>query len=217
MVAADSSIDTPADLTGKRFGIAGGPLDKNWLLLQSLSRQGYGLDLAVEAELKFGAPPLLNAQLENKKIDAVLNYWHYSARLEAKGYRQLVSMQNVLYQLLGFEVDLPMIGYVFDQNWANERKTALLAFQSVLEKARLRLLNNDMEWENLREMMRVDDEKTFAILRDGYRQGIPKSWSRKERAAATIMTNLLAEAGGEKLLGPSGMLNPGTFWREIEF
>ena len=217
MVAADSDIHAPSDLINKRLGIAGGALDKSWLLLQSLSRQGYALDLAAEAEIKFGAPPLINAQLENQRLDAVLNYWHYSARLEAKGYRQLVSINNVLNQLLGFKVDLPMIGYVFDQNWANERKNSLMAFQSLLEKSRLRLLNSDMEWESLRKLMRVNDEKTFAMLRDGYRSGIPKSWSKQERAAATIMTSILAAAGGEKLLGPTATLNRGTFWPEVEF
>ena len=217
MVAADSGIGTPSDLKGKRLGIAGGALDKSWLLLQSLSRQGYELDLAQEVEPKFAAPPLLNAQLKNNQLDAVLNYWHYSARLQAKGYRQLVSMQNILHQLLGFKVDLPMIGYVFDQTWADQNKTTVMGFQALLEKARLRLLNSDLEWERLRPIMRVDDEQTFASLRDGYRQGIPKSWSRKERAAANIVTDLLAHAGGEKLLGPNAKLNPGTFWREVDF
>ena len=39
MVPADGSIDSLADLEGKRLGIAGGPLDKSWLLIQALAKE----------------------------------------------------------------------------------------------------------------------------------------------------------------------------------
>ena len=36
MVRPDSGVYTLADLRGKRLGVAGGPLDKSWLLLRGL-------------------------------------------------------------------------------------------------------------------------------------------------------------------------------------
>ncbi len=38
MVPEKSAIRSLADLKGKRLGIAGGELDKNWLLLQALAK-----------------------------------------------------------------------------------------------------------------------------------------------------------------------------------
>ena len=39
MVAPDSPIKTLADLKGKKLGVAGGAIDKSWLLLRAYSRQ----------------------------------------------------------------------------------------------------------------------------------------------------------------------------------
>jgi NitT/TauT family transport system substrate-binding protein len=58
MVPANSPIGGIADLKGKKLAVAGGPLDKSWLLLQALSRRS-GLDLKTQADIAYGAPPLL--------------------------------------------------------------------------------------------------------------------------------------------------------------
>ena len=52
-------IRTIPDLKDKKIGVAGGPLDKSWLLIQALARRDHGLDLAASNEIVFGAPPLL--------------------------------------------------------------------------------------------------------------------------------------------------------------
>ena len=73
MVQPDSPIATLADLKGKKLGVAGGPLDKGWLMLQAYARQKYGIDLATEVEPVYGAPPLLTEKLKSGELDAVLN------------------------------------------------------------------------------------------------------------------------------------------------
>ncbi|MCK4866757.1 MAG: ABC transporter substrate-binding protein, partial [Alphaproteobacteria bacterium] len=55
VVAADSPIRSLADLKGKKIGIAGGPVDKSWILIQALVKKRHGIDLAREAEPVFGA------------------------------------------------------------------------------------------------------------------------------------------------------------------
>jgi len=55
MVPGDSDIQSLNDLRGKNIGVAGGPLDKSWLLLQGMARQEHDFDLAAENELAFGA------------------------------------------------------------------------------------------------------------------------------------------------------------------
>ena len=61
MVPASSSIQTLADLRGRKLAVAGGPIDKNWLLLQAwLKREG--IDLKSDATIAYGAPPLLHGE-----------------------------------------------------------------------------------------------------------------------------------------------------------
>src|SRR5216684_386771 len=59
MVPGNSTVANLADLKGKKLAIAGGPLDKSWLMLQAVARRG-GVDLKNQAKLVYGAPPLLS-------------------------------------------------------------------------------------------------------------------------------------------------------------
>src|SRR5882724_10301150 len=58
MVAAASPAKSLADLKGKSLGVAGGPIDKSWLLLQAVMKQD-GIDLRTQARINYGAPALL--------------------------------------------------------------------------------------------------------------------------------------------------------------
>jgi NitT/TauT family transport system substrate-binding protein len=60
MADPKKGIKTVADLAGKSIGIAGGPTDKSWVLLQAYARKTAGLELKDAADVQFGAPPLLN-------------------------------------------------------------------------------------------------------------------------------------------------------------
>ena len=87
MVPASSPIRTLADLKGRKLAVAGGPIDKSWLLLQASLKQD-GIDLKSEATIVYGAPPLLAAKTLGGEMDATLNYWNFCAALEAKGFRR---------------------------------------------------------------------------------------------------------------------------------
>jgi NitT/TauT family transport system substrate-binding protein len=82
MVPANSPINGIADLKGKKVGVAGGPLDKSWLLLQALARRS-GLDLRTQAQIAYGAPPLLTQKALQGETDATLTFWNFCAELEA--------------------------------------------------------------------------------------------------------------------------------------
>ncbi|RLA20727.1 MAG: ABC transporter substrate-binding protein, partial [Gammaproteobacteria bacterium] len=71
LVPANSAIHSLKDLSGKKLGIAGGGLDKNWILLRALAVQKLDLDLDNSVDKVFGAPPLLNQQLIQGRLDAL--------------------------------------------------------------------------------------------------------------------------------------------------
>jgi NitT/TauT family transport system substrate-binding protein len=126
MVPASSPIRTLTDLKGRKLAVAGGPLDKNWLLLQTSAKQD-GVDLKSESTIVYGAPPLLAAKTLSGEMDANLNYWNFCAVLEAKGFRRVAGIEDILAKL-GAKGRLAMIGYVFDEAWANANQDAVARF-----------------------------------------------------------------------------------------
>jgi NitT/TauT family transport system substrate-binding protein len=214
MAPKDSQIRSLADLAGKRVGVAGGPLDKSWLILRAASvRSGIG-DLQTQVEPVYGAPPLLGEQLRAGRLDAVLTYWHYAARLAAAGNRTVLEV-GAARRDLGIEPNVPMIGYVFNTDWADARRESLNRLFRAAAKARALLLESDAEWEALRPLIKAPDEATFVALRDGYRAGIPRAWGEPERAAAEKLFETLRELGGDRLAGTATKLPAGTFWEGL--
>jgi len=216
VVPAGSPIASLADLRGKRLGVAGGPLDKSWLLLRALSLRQQGHDLAAEVDPVFAAPPLLNEQIKEGRIDAVLNYWHYAARLAASGMTTLLEVKDAR-NALGIRTEVPMIGYVFDERWASRHRDALLAFFRATRAAQSLLLESDAEWTEVRPQMGAPDQATFEALRDGYRDGIPRHWGEAERSDAAQLFDVLRKIGGSRLVGSASKIPEGTFWSEITY
>lgn len=214
MIPAGSGAEDLRGLRGLRVGVAGGSYDKSWLLLRAWAQKQHGFDPLEAFDVQYAAPPLLNGQIEREKLDAVLNFWHYCARLEAAGYRRLLEIGDVIAGL-GIGAT-PMVGYVFNEPWARKHAGIVARFNAAARNARDKLLKEDAEWESLRPLMRVDDEAAFIALRDRYREGIPARWGERERANATRLMELLAQLGGDKLTG-GARLAQGTFWEGVSF
>jgi NitT/TauT family transport system substrate-binding protein len=211
MVPAESDIRSLADLKGHRVGVAGGPLDKSWLMLRALTLRKHGFDPDKDSAKTFGAPPLLNEQIRNGGVDAVLNYWHFAARLKAAGLREVATMGQVTREL-GITTDVPIIGYVFSEAWADKNMRAVQGFLRASQAAKAIMSKSDEEWQRLAPLTRAEDDATLAALRDGYRDGIPTAWGPAERNDAAKVYDILAQLGGRELVGDSPHLAPGTFW-----
>ena len=216
MVAAGSGIKDLADLEGRRIGVAGGPLDKGWILIQGLAEDRYGIDLASQAEPVYGAPPLLTEKLRTGELDAVLNYWHFCARLEAEGYVRLIGVGEA-QEALGVPADTPQLGYVFHEDWAEQNTELVEAFSRASREAKQIMLESDEEWQRLRPLTRAEDNATLEALKRRYREGVVRSWGDDERQAAADLYAALAELGGEQLVGKSPTLAEGTFWPGVTY
>ena len=210
VVAEKSPIHSIKDLKGKRLGIAGGELDKNWLLLQALAQKEQ-LDLNASVEKTFGAPPLINEQIKQNRVDAVLTYWHFAARLEAQGYRQIIDGRGIL-KGLGIAENVPSIGYVFKQSWAESHKQAINSFFKVSKQAKNQLCTSDAAWQKVIPLTQTDDLPTQAKLRQRYCEGGIEQWGEKEQQAAARIYGMLRTLSDNRLTGNSENLQPGTFW-----
>jgi len=213
MVPNISSIRTLTDLKGRKLAVAGGPIDKNWLLLRASMKQD-GIDLKSESTIVYGAPSLLAAKMLSGEMDATVNYWNFCAALEAKGFRRLVGIEDLLPKL-GAKGRTAMIGYVFNEEWGSANREAVTRFIAMTRGAKEILATSDAEWEKIALLTGAADAATLRAYRDRYREGIPRRPIADEEADARVLYRVLAAIGGSEIVGRARELDPGTFYRAI--
>jgi NitT/TauT family transport system substrate-binding protein len=211
MVPPNSSIRSVADLAGKRIGVAGGALDKSWLLLKAYAMEMAGIDLAAAATPAYGAPPLLMHKLEAGELDAALLYWNFCARLEAKGYRRLVGAGDIA-RSFGLEGEIALVGYIFDEAILKRSPGLIDAFVKSSAAAKRLLMESDAAWAAIRPLMAAEDDATFQTLKRYFLEGVPRRPIPAERADAEKLYGILAKLGGERLVGTGTSLPPDLYW-----
>jgi len=216
MAPRSGAVHGLADLRHRRLGVAGSPLDKSWIILRALAQQQNGFDLERETQPSFGAPPLLEQEFLAGRLDAVLTFWQFAARLESRGARPVVSVSDAL-QALGFSRTIPLVGYVVSERWAAARAAQLAAFVRATRAANSMLATSDGEWEWLGPRTGARDAADLAALRDAFRAGIPLHWGDAERKGAEKLYAVFAQTGGETLVGQSPDLQPGTFLDTVRY
>src|SRR5262245_2702321 len=169
MAQARSPIHEIADLKGRKLAIAGGPLDKSWLLLQGLARRA-GIDLKRQATIVYGAPPLLSEKALQGEHDATLTFWNFCADLEGKGFRRAIDMAGVM-KGLGAKGPVAIVGYTFDGAWAARSRGAIDRFLDATRQAKEILAGSEAEWQRLTPRIGVSDAKALAIDRQRYSEG----------------------------------------------
>lgn len=209
VVKDDSGIKALPDLAGRKIGIAGGPLDKSWLILQAYAKQQYGMDLAGETEQVFGAPPLIFKSALSGETAGAVNFWHFLAKMKAKGMHELVSVSDAA-AALKLDPDTPLLGYVLKGDYVAAHPEIAKGLYAASRAAKDLLRSDDAVWNGLRDKMNAGDDAEFMALRDGYRAGIP-SGKPIDEAAADRFLRLMAELGGEELVGKATSLPDGLF------
>ncbi|MGF1660097.1 MAG: ABC transporter substrate-binding protein [Rubrimonas sp.] len=213
VVAEGSDIRSLADLAGRTVGVAGGPLDKSWLLLQALAKKRHGIDLGEVATPVFGAPPLIHQKALSGEIDAAINFWHFLAKLEARDFRMVASVADAAEEL-GLDPRTPLLGYVLPGAFAAGNPETVAAFARASQAAKALLLADDAAWAPLRPLMDAEVDAEFAALVAGWRAGAPDP-GPVDAAAAARLYAFMADLGGEELVGPALELPEGVFWNGL--
>lgn len=211
LVPQDSPAQTLADLKGKKIGIAGGPVDKSWLILRAYARQETGEDLAAVTEQVFGAPPMIYQAGLSGEVDGVINFWNFLAKMEVNGMRELISVADAA-SALGLDPATPLLGYVLTEGLVTEKPDLAAALKRASRAAKDLLLTDDAAWDRLRPIMNAENDAEFAALRDGWRKGVPADAPVDEANAAKVFA-LMVELGGEELLGKVTELPEGIFYK----
>ncbi|RUO97612.1 ABC transporter substrate-binding protein [Hyphomicrobium sp.] len=200
MVAKDSPIKSLGDLKGKKIGVAGTGIDKSWILLRAYSRKALGKDIAELAEPVFGAAPLVSEEFKNGRLDAVLNFWTYAARLKAGGATELLTMADVI-KGLGVSPTPALVGFIWSEKAAREKSLPIDKLLAAVDEADSVLAKSDAAWQRLRPLIRPASDAELVAIREYYRSGITRSWGAADTAAAEKLTKLLIELGDTELVG----------------
>ena len=211
MIKKNDNINNLLDLKNKKIGVAGGSLDKSWLFLKAYVIKKYEKDPLTFFKTSFAAPPLINGLLRNNQLDAAYNYWNYTARLEALGYIEFLTLSDIL-PYIGIEGELPLIGYVFRDNFVQQNKIALNGFIKASNEAREILKTSDSEWQRIFKMTGAKNQLMLEKIRDSFREGIPSDNHQLMERNIKNAYDVLAQIGGEDLVGSSSSLSPGTYW-----
>ena len=209
MVPPGSKLKTLADLKDRKIGVGGGAIDKSWLLVRALAAR-QGVVLTRDSAVSYGAPPLIGEKMRQREFDAALNYWNFSATLRAEGYATLMDMTEV-EKALGAKDAVAMLGYVFEESWAQADRGRVDRFLSVMKQAKAILARSDDEWLRIAPLVQAGDGRALEALRDSYRAGIPKRTIAAEVEDAQTLFKVLVESGGAELAGPARRLDPQMF------
>ena len=211
VVKNDSPVQTLRDFVGKKIGIAGGPLDKSWLILRAYAQQEYGIDLKAETEQVFGAPPLIFKTALAGETDGAINFWHFMAKMEAAGMRNVMSVADAA-QALGLDPETPLLGYVMRGDMLKTHPELVTGLANASRAAKDILASNDAEWDKLRDRMNASTDAQFVALIDGFRAGIPTT-TTVDYDAANRLLGVMAELGGKELVGDLTSVPEGMFFQ----
>lgn len=200
VVPENSGIASIADLEGKSLGVAGSAIDKSWLLLRAYTRKTLGRDMAGYAHPSFGAAPLLAEEIRSGRVDAVLNFWTYAARLTGNGFREILTIGEVMKRL-GIDPVPALVGFIWKEDYEAAHGAELAKLLSVVAEANAVLARDDAAWERLRPLVKPASDAEFTSIIAAYRAGIPNSWGPAELASARKLMDVLVEAGDAELMG----------------
>ena len=213
MVDPKAGIKSIADLKGKTLAVSGSPVDKSFVVLAADYKKQTGGTLVDDADVKFGAPPLVNELLTGGKAQAALNLWNWAARAKVAGMTQLTSVPDMLKDL-GVTETPPLLGWTFFDDVAKEKKKEIVAFLDASFETKQALLTDDALWDKIRPVMNVkDDDALFKQLRDDYRAGIVSHYIASGMDPAKQAFALMAQFGGKDVVGDVTDLDDGTFWK----
>jgi NitT/TauT family transport system substrate-binding protein len=209
VVPGTSGAQTLADLEGGKIGIAGGPLDKSWLILRAYAQQEYGIDLKASTEQVFGAPPLIFKSGLGGEVAGAINFWHFLAKMKASGMRELISVETA-GQALGLNTDTPLLGYFFKESFLAENPDLAQAFYDASREAKELLASDDAAWEAIRPRMNAKTDAQFDQLKADWIAGIPAR-GPVDVEGANKMLSLMNALGGPDLVGDASTVPAGLF------
>ncbi|WP_116599620.1 ABC transporter substrate-binding protein [Primorskyibacter marinus] len=205
----DSDVTSLKDLAGKKVGIAGGPLDKSWLILRAYAQQEYGMDLKGETEQVFGAPPLIFKAGLGGEVAGAVNFWHFLAKMKAAGMEEVISVEEA-GKALGLNTDTPLLGYYMKESYLADNPGIAQALYDASRDAKDLLASDNAAWEAVRPNMNAQTDAQFDQLKSDWLAGTPAR-GPVDLDGANKLLALMNDLGGADLVGEATTVPAGLF------
>ncbi|MFN3846428.1 MAG: ABC transporter substrate-binding protein, partial [Paracoccaceae bacterium] len=111
---------------------------------------------------------------------------------------------------LGLDPNTPLLGYVVRGEMLREQPALVAGLAAASRGAKDILAKDDAAWAELRPIMNAKTDAQFTALVAGFRAGIPAPGPVDEAAAQRMLT-VMAQLGGEDLVGKLSTLPDGVF------
>ena len=204
-----SGMETLQELAGGKVGIAGGPLDKSWLILRAYAQQEYGMDLAEVTEQVYGAPPLIFKTGLSGDLTGAINFWHFLAKMKAAGMEEVISVETA-GKALGLNTDTPLLGYFMKESYLAENPDIAQALYDASRDAKDLLATDPAAWEAIRPAMNAANDAQFDVLKADWLAGTPARGPVDIEGANKLLA-LMNDLGGEELVGKATSVPDGLF------
>lgn len=202
VVPTESAINGVGDLKGTKFGIFSRQ-STDWILVDTLARKKYELDLAKDAQLVEAAPPLLRGSLEQGAIDATIMFSSIAPDMLATGkFRNAFAIRDVAEEL-----GLPLAPYLMigtTERYAAEKPQNVKAFVAAYQEVYDILMKDDGVWQEQGTNMKLSPE-AIVFYRDQMRRDMLRSFQDGDEATLHKTFDLLLETAGAKALGMEKM------------
>jgi NitT/TauT family transport system substrate-binding protein len=198
VVQKDSPIKTLADLKGKKIGTSG-KISLNHILLKTVAKKHYGVDIEKDAETLEGAQPLLRGLLEQGNLDVAGMFNSFTPAMIASGkFRSLVKLSELVTQY-GLP-DTPYLMYGFDGKYAKANPENVKAFVKGFQEAIHILKTNDEVWLEEGRNLQQSDEVS-ALFRELCREDIADKFDETTEKNIRVVFDQFLPIAGEEAFG----------------
>jgi NitT/TauT family transport system substrate-binding protein len=214
VVPQDSSMQTLAELRGKRIGVVRRH-DKNWLVARAVCLRRYGFDPQDEGVVEESlSKTVLLQRLEERKVDAALLYWHLIPPLTVTNrYRQVCDMLDLLPELgVGRP---PTTFFTFREEVIAQSPRLVRAFAAAFREAVALMRNGDGVWEEIsKALLHECDGPLLSLLRQKWEGRITTSWDESVIADLHRLFDEIRRLNGSAQLD-CDLIPEGTFATEF--
>jgi ABC-type nitrate/sulfonate/bicarbonate transport system substrate-binding protein len=198
IVPESSPLRTMGDLKGKKLGLYS-RTNLDWIVMRTVARKDYNIELEKEALIQEGAPNLLRGLLEQNQLDATQMFNSLTPAIVATGkFRVLATVRQLIGQL-GLP-DTPFLMYTADMNYAAAHPANVRAFLGAYRDAIEILRTDDAVWAERGKELKLEGQ-ALTLFRDEAREDMMSSFTKNTEADIRKTFEVLLATAGPAIMG----------------
>jgi NitT/TauT family transport system substrate-binding protein len=199
LVLNDSPIRRYEDLKGKKIGVFGGAAGASANLFRAVCQAYFGFDPAKDANVQYGAGPLLGALVEKGELDAFLSLDPIAATMLVGGKVRSIGDIGDIYQERTGEA--PFSGCInFMESYTEKNQAAVQAFLATFVEGVKYLRANPEAWIELGKSLGVEDPRAANLVRDRTVNRLNIEWNDEVVARQIRVMEFIQKYTGEDFL-----------------